>query len=361
MNSVADSSHFDEYIEATEKKMRRLTTNDLRRIIKEEMNSGRRTLTRNTLASVMYGRTLREEVDWDSNYEKFVSDLSGDAADPKVQAFLTAGNKDGDSTDDKFSVTKIDIVVEGLQPTQSEIDADKSLGYPMQDYNSFKAYVEGTGKSFTLKKPIITFNGKYVIDGHHRWSQVYACNPKAKISAMDLSHPSLSAVDALKAVQGAIAADIKKVETQAVKGVNLLEINESAFESWVAQNVSLAFYEKLGPDSTTMDIMRNAVASASMNEEVTQEQFKDAQDILLAYLWKNVETMKAKSPAIQGASKRDFMPQTDDSPGFATFLQSGDIDIAEPRAGAQAVAESRMRGDRFVMERWQKLAGLIKG
>lgn len=337
--------------------MRRLTTNDLRRIIKEEMNSGRRPLPRSSLASVMYGRTLREEVDWDAQYEAFVTSLSQKAADPKVLAVIQAGNKDGNAEDDKFSMTKTDLEVKLLRPTQNEIDVDKSLGYPLSDFATFKKYAEGTGKSFTLKTPIITFNGQYVVDGHHRWSQVYACNPNAKISAIDLKHPNLTPIEVLKAVQGAIAASSKKVETQAVEGMNLLKIDKASFENWMSKKVNLAFYGNLGADDGLMDILRSA--SASMNEvEVSQEKYTEAQDLLLNYLWANTEVMQSRSQPVDGASPRDFMPQTDNSPDFVDYLVKGDIDIAEPHG---SVAESRTRRDSLVMERWQKLAGIIKG
>lgn len=337
--------------------MRRLTTNDLRRIIKEEMNPGRRPLPRNTLASVMYGRTLKEEVDWDAQYEAFVTSLSQKAADPKVLAVIQAGNKDGNADDDKFTMTKTDLEVELLRPTQNEIDVDKSLGYPLGNFETFKKFAEGTGKSFTLKSPIITFNGQYVIDGHHRWSQVYACNPKAKISAIDLKHPNLDPIEVLKAVQGAIAASSNKVETQAVEGMNLLKIDRTSFEAWMSKAVNLSFYGNLGADDGLMDILRSA--SVSMNEvEVSQEKFKEAQDLLLNYLWSNTKVMQTKSQPVDGASPRDFMPQTDSSPDFVDYLIKGDIDIAEPHGPA---AESRTRRDSLVMERWQKLAGIIKG
>jgi len=54
---------------------------------------------------------------------------------------------------------------------------------------------------------IITANGKYIVDGHHRWSQVFLLNPNASIPAINFEikgDPSAKSV--LKLAQLAIAA-----------------------------------------------------------------------------------------------------------------------------------------------------------
>ena len=56
--------------------------------------------------------------------------------------------------------------------------------------------------------PVVTYNGKYVIDGHHRWSQVYAANPDAKVPTIDI-RGNLKPSEMLKVVHAAIAADRK--------------------------------------------------------------------------------------------------------------------------------------------------------
>jgi len=119
-------------------------------------------------------------------YEDFVTTLAGNAADPKVRAFISAGQLDDSGDDDKFRFTERAISVDELLPTQNEIDVDKSLKYPMKNPVDFLNYVNGEGEAFAPGGPIVTYDGKYVIDGHHRWSQVYACNSRAKIQAIDI-------------------------------------------------------------------------------------------------------------------------------------------------------------------------------
>lgn len=56
------------------------------------------------------------------------------------------------------------------------------------------------GQSVKLGIPIITCNGKLIIDGHHRWSQAACVNPDATMEALDLqienSMPGIDFADA---------------------------------------------------------------------------------------------------------------------------------------------------------------------
>ena len=109
----------------------------------------------------------------------FVDKFKKIASDPKVQAVLKAGVTDGNPNDEKLSYTKGKVKVEGLLPTQSEIGFDQSIANILTDqYGSLESILSGQAD---VGGPIVTYNGKYIIDGHHRWSQVYAANPKANM------------------------------------------------------------------------------------------------------------------------------------------------------------------------------------
>ena len=65
----------------------------------------------------------------------------------------------------------MDIPVVELKPTQNEVDIDKSLAWPMiRAPDNFISYANGNNQAFVVGEPIVTYNGMYVIDGHHRWS-----------------------------------------------------------------------------------------------------------------------------------------------------------------------------------------------
>jgi len=139
-------------------------------------------------------------------YTRFVGELQKRIKDPKFRQFLNMGVEDGDLQDDVISVTKGPIPVRNLTPTQSQIGLADSLGFvsktkPQQAGETASGDVADVGGS------IITANGKFIVDGHHRWSQVYLLNPNASIPAVNFQiagNPDAKTV--LKLTQLAIAA-----------------------------------------------------------------------------------------------------------------------------------------------------------
>jgi hypothetical protein len=194
------------------------------------------------------------------------------------------------SGDMPVKTSAISPVCTDLQPTQNEVVMDKSLSYPLKDAASADACLKG-GVVAPAGKSIVTGGGgKFVIDGHHRWSQVFCMNPEAKIKAIDLTDIK-KPLEALKATQIGIAAQTGTVPTAAGGGVNLFQVGESELKKYVIDNIA----------------------------EPVIEVFKkyekgDTPEAIADYIWGNVETLKKTSPPVSGAPKRDVMPQTDDAP-----------------------------------------------
>ena len=108
-------------------------------------------------------------------YGDYIKTLNNMLEDDKTKALLIDGFG-GDLGDLKLNFKETSIKVTALSPTQSEIDIQKSMNYAF-------AYPENVDNYFksgpiTIKTPLITFKGEFIIDGHHRWSQVFAFNPK---------------------------------------------------------------------------------------------------------------------------------------------------------------------------------------
>lgn len=75
--------------------------------------------------------------------------------------------------------------VSNLQPTQNEISLQDSLEKPVaNEFNCMSDLIKG--QSVKLGIPIITCNGKFIIDGHHRWLQAACVNPDATMETLDL-------------------------------------------------------------------------------------------------------------------------------------------------------------------------------
>lgn len=237
--------------------------------------------------------------------QSFVTQFKSIASDPKVQSLIHAGLTDGKPTDETISFSTKNISVSDLYPTQNEIGQNESIMNILTDqYGNLDTILNGNAKFPT---PIVTLNGKFIIDGHHQWSQAYVANPKTKIMAFDMK-ASLAPLDALKAIHIAIAADTKNVPTVPKKGVNLLSAQEKTIKDLVLKFLteqSLKLYADHGHGDT-----KEAVAD---------------------YIWGNVKQMQSKNKPISNAPKREFMPQTDTSDKFVDLLKKGIVNFKQPK------------------------------
>ena len=220
------------------------------------------------------------------NYAGFVAALGKFAADPKFRQFV----KDSDAEKTKVTLTAIDV--KKLIPTQNEIDVDKSLVFPLTKAQAAAYALKGG--TIKVASPIIVFNGRFIVDGHHRWSQLYAVNKEAKIVAYNMTNPEIKTpMDALKATQlaiiGAGATNIPKAE---VKGKNLLRMDEATLKQYVVTK-------------TTDDV-------AAVFNKMKQ---LDSKEAIGDYIWSNVAEMQQTSQPVSGAPGRGIMPQADAVPG----------------------------------------------
>lgn len=246
-----------------------------------------------------------------SNYDEFVQKLGDLASDPKVQAFLKSGKADGDQSDDKFTATAKAIAVKNLRPTQNEIDVNGSLKWPLTKPDSLRNCLQKG--PVTIKAPVVTYNGKFIIDGHHRWSQLYSMNKEGVINCIDLTGPNLKPIDVLKVVQLAIAADIGKVPSATVKeGNNLLKYDGNAVAKYVTTTITDECVKVF-----------NTLRGAAFGK-------LDKNNIAGKIVVPNVMEMQKTSQPAPGAPKRDVMPQTDDATNAMSMLAKGVVNFNEP-------------------------------
>jgi len=264
----------------------------------------------------------------------FVAQFKKIASDPKVQAILKAGLTDGDPNDEKINYAKTRLPVLNLLPTQNEIGFDQSIKNILTDqYKSLASILDGNAD---VGGPIVTYNSKYVIDGHHRWSQVYAANPKAKMEALNIEG-DLKPTEILKLVHAAIAAKMGKVPGANPKGINIL-------------------------DGVTMKQVQDAV-NANLTpeaEKLYKEKKKlDGKEAIAKYIFGNLQQLIRKNKPVAGAPGRINMPQTDadnqPAVGKLNLLQKGIVNFKEP-ASKDVQKEAMME-----TRRMKKLAGILRG
>jgi len=244
-------------------------------------------------------------------YPQFVTTLGKFAADPKFRQFV----KNTDTTKSDVRLTTIPVSL--LKPTQNEIDVDKSLKFILQDPNASQTIAAGlSGKAVKVGAPIIVFNKKFIIDGHHRWSQLYATNKDATILAYNFTNPEIdNPLDALKLTQVAvIAAGASKLPYAVVEGRNLLKMDKPSLAEYIINTIS----------DTAMSSFQK-LARLQTKQEVAD------------YIWTNVKSMQIKAQPVLGAPNRGAMPQADMVPGGQKNT------IAQLQQGVPSMAEKELR------------------
>lgn len=223
------------------------------------------------------------------DYPTFVKKLGDSIKDPKFLAAIKSL-----SSEHPIKTSDITPNVRDLKPTQNEVVLANSLAFPLANVDSAEECLKG-GVTAPKNESIVTAGGgKYVIDGHHRWSQVFCMNPDAKIKAVDMTEMK-DPIKALKATQLGVAAKIGEVPSSPGGGVNLFTINEQTLKKYVIETITddvIEVFKKYDKGST--------------KEEIAN------------YIWENVKLLQTNATPVPNAPSRNVMPQTDDAKDFAT-------------------------------------------
>jgi len=275
------------------------------------------------------------------DYSTFVKELGDNIKDPKfIEAIKSL------ASENPIDFKTINVKVSDLEPTQNEVDVNKSLKFPLTNPSSAKQCLDATSPIKIAGKPIITGGGgKFIIDGHHRWSQVYALNPNAEMVALDLTAIK-NPIKALKATQLGIAADLGRIETQSVEGSNLLQINENQLKGYVQRTITSKVVEVF---KTVLGMEKLNTTAGLKKEALSQIEFATLKALIANYIWKNIEQMQQNNQPVDGAPPRGIMPQTDD------VLKKGEDSLEKVTPNIDKVSTINLQKE---IVRLKKLAGL---
>lgn len=260
------------------------------------------------------------------NYHDYIGMLNQMAQDDKFRVLVDAAfGGDGNEAlgNITLSESKESKRTKSLIPTQSEIDITKSLAWGLRggegsepNANIAIANIDRifAGKNVKLGKgeglPIVTF-GSFIIDGHHRWSQVYCFNPSATMACVDFEG-DLSPLQMLKATQGCIAAIKKDKLPQAiVEGSNMFTASEKAIKDYISKNILDEVVERI----------------KQLNKNLKDK------DAVIEYITNNCMSMKENNTPMGNtgdtAPNRGDMPQTDmvDQKALTNKLEKGVVEI----------------------------------
>ena len=242
-----------------------------------------------------------------ADYEQFVKILNSDGKSKSFLSYLMQHYKLGDDTIQTVKKSGAKLAkgrCSQLVPTQQNISLSKSLG--MISKPGWSEKIINTPLE-AFNDPTIVYAGKYIIDGHHRWSKAYALNGgDSEIKV--LNFPAIEGVsweDMLKATQLAIVAS--KPDAQLVNEVgndNMLKSSKDEIKKFVIDNVCDEVVAALKAKGRGDD------------KEAVADKIGD-----------NVLEMQKTSQPVAGAAPRSVMPQTDVAPGSLDKLQAAVIDL----------------------------------
>lgn len=219
-----------------------------------------------------------------TSYENLGDALEKIVADPKLYTLLAEGFGEGDLANVEMSSQETSIPVTQLLPSQSEIGLDNSLSFPLKQDCSyiFKNPVK-------IIAPIITYRKTFIVDGHHRWSQIYMINPSAKVAAINFNYKEQSPYRALRNFQGAIAVAHKEIPKSYSRVNNVYEMSESAIEDYIDENMQ---------DVCWQSLVKQGVC--------------DDRDGAIDMIMDNISQLVADNPPFANAPEREYMPQTNE-------------------------------------------------
>lgn len=223
-----------------------------------------------------------------------------------------------------------------LCPTQNEICLQDSLEKPVaNEFNCMPDLIKG--QSVKLGIPIITCNGKFIIDGHHRWLQAACVNPDATMETLDLQiDAGVSGIDftdtedILKVTQSLIMAiALKSGKTRLPSSdskslENLYALSaQQLFDKIINLNCShkgldiLACTERVSDckfsdeaESRVIDTI-NSIADDRLDEvKKNIDAWKDLDNDVKAAVYLTANCLSLKKP-YENATLRKYMPQTD--------------------------------------------------
>ena len=268
----------------------------------------------NRAAFLSYKKGYNEALDGiyeetgDPDFDKEVKDLKSkpgmdslvsalDGLTDEQLALLEKGFGDGEYAE-KMNTAVMDIKAKDLHPTQNEIDVGKSLSYQISGKNpdQVKQILDGGPVTINLPLVVYDYNGTYyIVDGHHRWSQVFLLNPNCQINSIVFKNSAgdtaQDPADMLRDFQGAIAiANDGEVPQSTVKpGMNMFDWSSDQLRDYLEENI------QDGMISAYQDFY---------NSEIDREDIENS-------VVSNAGLMKKSNKPINNAPSRAVMPQTD--------------------------------------------------
>lgn len=308
-----------------------------------------------------------------STVEKIVQFLnSSEGQDQKVRDKLAAGASDGNPSDEVISVGQITLPVKDLKPSQSQIGLPNSIGFAFtskgKEVGALDAAMKGDVNSLEIVACGDGAKNNFIIDGHHRWSSAIAVNPEAKITVSFIKGDDPFKVLSICQIAIATYKDGTLPSSTSEPETNLLTMTADAIAKYAKDNVGKIVDPKAGAALLTDDILDYLAEKGYGGASKA-----DDRDTKLDKICTKIGENCAEVPKSGDAPERASMPQFDPKAGGPKLDQvkdkftGGQLNFKDPvgpsgggKEKSQVTADSWNRQGAVVVERWQRLAGLIK-
>jgi len=260
---------------------------------------------------------------------QYVAILKKIAGDSEFRTLARSGRTDASGPpDEALSIERSSTPAQSLYATQAEIGFGNSLAD--QFINKFSATDAALGNSGSPiimpsedkpPPPILTYNGKWILDGHHRWSQVMMTNPAGIVAIDNISGPGIkSEEDALKVVQLAIASLAGRVVTRPFKGVNLMDASPESVYVAAKKNLTDEVVAKLADAKKIPSADRDLAAKyyAGNLDVIKQRKGKFSRETSMPQAGKSGITQNAVNTALKHGAINFINPSSKDSQAGST-------------------------------------------
>lgn len=209
----------------------------------------------------------------------------------KVNSLTSSGNFLSE-----YDIYRTELLVSELIPIQSEIDLVKILIKVFNNEVSLLNLIHDEGIKI-LGFPILTYNNKFIIDGHHRWAQINLFNPNTSISCINIAGISDVEMILCKLQLNVSLHTPENLSGKSHDGINIFKCTKSDIEKIL---INIPELDK----KRVFDILNLS---------------GDIDKSLIDYIFNNIK--KTNKP-IKGSLNREDMPQVFDSPPLTSILNT---------------------------------------
>lgn len=319
----------------------KLTATQLRKIIREEASKALKVNKKYSLLSL-----LEDASPTKIDPKLFPTSLS--QVDPSIaKALASKGQEDDVADDDVASGGQTSSPANSLRATQTTMDFGKFVGMAIQMMGKMGNFSGGAGGDLGA----IVSNDNHIMDGHHRWAATLMVDPSASVGGLQIDLPGKELVGVLNVWTAAHGGQGKPSDA------NLDALTPEAVADKFVEMASKGGKFLPAPEEILKAFQANGFETLEDAAEHVKENWAATADTRAVEGWMPPKVdMPAIEPSQLAAVKKDIESGTMDiNPPYSPEIATTAGDAGKTKK------ESRFRNEgAVIVERWQKLAGLIK-